>query len=165
MSLSELAQAAKEGTHRVQQEFTRPDDDWAPVMLLETETGTEAVEWDIPEPELKDLFALKLSTFLAERKATAVAFVTSSWMLSHGAAKEWVATEEAPQISQHPKRVEVVFVTCISREEEEAWLARILRVPGRPPRLGPWEHFGSGAALGGRFTDAIKVGLLPRPQG
>lgn len=164
MSLRELAESAKRGARAVGREFTHPDDDWAPVVLLETPRGFELAQIEIPED--KDLFAFVLSSLIAEKQASAVAMVTSAWMLTGDPAQEHV--RGGPPPSEHPERREVVFVTCLSRDpdEDEGWCAPIFRSQDRPPRLGHFEHFGSAeSTVGGRFAYAIRAGLMPRPQG
>jgi hypothetical protein len=74
--------------------------------------------------------------------------------MKHGVLK----AERAP--SQNPNRVECVVLMHATRGRDQFHTAPVTRHPDKPPELGEWDTqvFKRGT-LGGRFGDALKLGL------
>jgi hypothetical protein len=76
---------------RVGQSFTRPDDDWWPVLLGQEVTG-RWVTVDIAEAyvdeQAKEAFAKSLPLFIVEAQLQRVVFVSSSWIVEFAPAEQ-----------------------------------------------------------------------------
>jgi hypothetical protein len=143
--------------------FTKPDDDWAAVLFLETPTGTQIVAVDpayLASEEAKERFALEvLPSFISEQRAYRVGMVVSAWFTSYELPAGM--NMELPPTLQTPGRKEVVSVQVADLAHQELWWAQINRSSTAPPQLGEWEQLE--ADLMGRFAVSLRRAF--RPQG
>jgi hypothetical protein len=152
-----------------------PDDDWSPVLLLESREELRLV---VPLHDLfheslgslgKDLAAAVFPELVARADAWLAGFVATSWMVT--GPKENVrigadgtTLEEGIPPSEHPDRVEVVGLFVASADTEQFHTAEIVRRAGRPPALRPWLFVGGEEmSLGGRFGNALRVAFGREP--
>jgi hypothetical protein len=147
----------------VGEHFTRPDDDWAPVMFVESRRGIEIVAIGpdyLASAEAKEKLALEvIPSFVSERRGYRVALVTSSWFTSY--ALPAGLDLQLPPLLSEPGRHEVVTVQVADIGRQELWFAKIERFKIAPPRLGEWQLFEGD--LVGRFAVSLRRAF--RPQG
>ena len=163
----DLIQDVIAGVERVGQEFTRPDEDWWPVLLGQDITGkriTVDVRPAYVDEQSKEAFSASLPFFIVEAKLHRVAWVASSWIVELEADEQAQVRHSGwPRPSQHPRRKEVVVVYACSDEMESLSVAEILRDGVRPPRLAAWQQNvaqGVGATcIEGRFAEPIRLGV------
>jgi hypothetical protein len=77
-------QHALAGVERVGQSFTKPDDDWTPVLLGEDLTGRQTaldLREAFADEEAKERFANILPLAIVTAKLHRVAMVSSSWIV------------------------------------------------------------------------------------
>lgn len=143
--------------------FTKPDDDWAPVALIDTPRGIGVVAIDtdyFADYESKQELAEQvLPALIREHKVRKIALVTSAWMsvlADRPEARDAMARGEL-RPSQDPDRVEVVWITVMDAEVKRAWMAPILRSRRKPPKLGPWTRHDESAdsTLSGLLVDSV----------
>lgn len=143
--------------------FTKPDDDWAPVALIDTPRGIGVVAIDsdyFADYESKRALAeLVLPTLVREHKARKLALVTSAWMsfLADRPEARDAMTRGKLRPSQDPERIEVVWIIVMDAEVKRAWSAPILRSRRKPPRLGPWTTHSDSAdrVVGGPMVESV----------
>ena len=145
---------------KIGETFTKPDDDWMPTLLLETETGPKIIGVPFTGPDDKELFALILPELLRYSRATSMAFIVSAWVLakSRPAAEVIIAREGG--ISKHTERREIVMVNLADDREGETWVAQISREDGGPPTLGEFKLMmteeSSGRFSNNQFVKAMR---------
>ena len=116
--------------------FTRPDDDWSPIMLLETKTGPVITALSFDSADSKEAFAIALPSLLRKLGATLMALVVSAWTLYTTPIKyELQMAMGDGSIRDHPDRQEKVMVTFADHTGAESWGALITRSEHAPPEL------------------------------
>jgi hypothetical protein len=160
-------QFALAGVERVGQSFTKPDDDWSPVLLVEDLTGRQTtldLREAFADEEAKERFATTLPLLIVAARLHRVAMASSSWIVKLAPGEQEQARQHAwVQPSQHPRRQEVVVVYACSDGMESLSIAAIIRNHKQPPRLGMWEKSivqGQGATgIAGRLCEPIRLGV------
>lgn len=143
-----VKEVAMGGARRIGEGFTRPDDDWAPVLIV---GGARPVTAGLDLDD-KDAMAHAISEIIREHEAEAAALVTSGWQSSDPAAASGTM-----RASEDPERVEILTVAVMDAERAEWWCAEITRYEEAPPVLGDWEMLSPTAS--GRFPDAMRHGF------
>src|SRR5579884_1439598 len=96
----------------VGENFTRPDDDWAPVLFIESTRGVDiaAISPDyLATAESKERLALEvIPSFVSQRGGYRVGLVVSSWMTTYEVGLD--LRLQLPAAIAEPGRHEVVTV-------------------------------------------------------
>lgn len=143
-------------------EFTDPDDDWSPIMLVVTTKQAGLIGMDIPhDEEMKDLlFTELLPRTIKETmngKPKAVGLVVSAWKLEGDEHREWFENrDEDERIADHPDRQETLFCYLADRERHEMWSAPIYRDDEQAPALGEWKQEPSGDEQTGKIVEMMQ---------
>lgn len=148
----DLVSIMKRGAADVQRNFTSPDDDWAPVMIVNGPRGVAVLM--VPIGDDKNLTAAIITEALRSYQATEAALVTSSWTVQ----RETMSEDDLP-VSQQPDRKEVLVLTYVSADSAEMSMADIVRHVDTPPTLGEWSEQMGGPFLSGLFADALRKGI------
>lgn len=149
---------------KIPEDFTDPEDDWAPHAFIEAGDGTQGIMplAHLMTDEMKDALAtMILPAVVKMAKASRIVLVLSVWTSK-------LATDEfnhesgqyaGPPPSERPDRKEYVMVIEYTAEGvgRQAY-AQILRDGVHPPTLADWEDSGAVGA-GGRFVDPIVAAL------
>ena len=153
-----------EAVRKVGQGFTKPNDDWMSMLILDPEHGQRmliAVPFGCPDD--KEHFARALPGIFRQSRPTFAAFVVSAWKveikpsLMSECTAEMVHTFGA---SNHPDRTEAVIIQCATPDgPQEEWHAPINRFTDRPPTLGEFKQFGG---LPGESSEGRFAGMLSR---
>lgn len=150
--------AVLEGLRANAAAFTAPDDDFEPVLFLETETGVKILGLRpyFANETKKELFAAVLPALIKKERPTRVALLVSAWAIE--ANKDYFQNDE-PRPSSHPDRIELVLVTEVTKEGiTDNVVAYIGRDPLglKPPTLGEeQDSFAQAEVFTGRFIDPI----------
>lgn len=167
MTFDQFAERVLLQARMVGRTFTKPDDDWAPVAVIDTPRGLGVVvigAGHLADYESKRVLGEQvLPALVREHKARKIALVTSAWMsvlADRPDVRDALARGEL-RPSQDPERVEVVWVTVMDAEVKRAWMAPILRSRRKPPKLGPWTRHDEGAnsGLSGLLVDSVAEAL------
>lgn len=138
--------------------FTDPDDDWAITVLVEHPGERPYVipiaSWVSNDAEAKHMLGLALAGAARITKPTKIGMIQSSWMVS---VERDQARDPKLRPSQHPDRVETLFVAIADPEVQWASSAQIHRRRRRPPVLGPWEDIKDGELDGQMFAPLIEA--------
>jgi hypothetical protein len=171
--LEAVFSAALTGVVGTEEDFSEPDDDWLPIMLLiDDHRGLSVAAIDgqfMADDEAKEMLAQSvIPRLVKEVDAVAVAFVSSTWMSRGprlpGASVPAVVEPETGEVrprrpSEDPNRIEAVVVVACSLKGEITAVAEIQRTDDAPPTLGEWETNRSSKRSPGRFTNAIYEAL------
>lgn len=167
--LEQVVEAAKDGIHGIEATFTKPTDDWQPVLVIAGERGPEGEEGEglalsvvgldadfMANDMTKDILANEVIPQLAaDTKAMAMAMVSSAWYVE---AKS--GADMALRPSEHPDRKEGVFVHAVALESSYFAAAEIIRTANLPPMLQAWEEkYDADAPAEGRFPEAMRAAL------
>lgn len=129
---------------------TQPDDDIAPVLLMETSKGLAVVPLGelMSNPEVWLEAKMKvLPSLIAELKATRAALVSCAW----------VSKADPKTLKRTGERREAINI-CFGRPESvTTYRAALTRRKGQPPELGEWE---ADSETGGDIPDALRLGLV-----
>lgn len=142
--------------------FTKPDDDWTPVMFMECKDGSRPI---IPlepymgnEAEKEVLANVLMPSLIAHFEAIKVVMVLSCWT-AQVASLEELEPIRYVRPSQRENREEVLLLTEYTRDGVSRFsMAPIIRHEDSPPTLGEWgEETAEGSSLGseGRFVTPI----------
>ena len=153
-----------------------PDDDWTPVLLLESRHEERFV---VPLGSLfhadvasfgKDLAAAAMPELVARADAWLAGFVSTAWMVVGPREPVEIAADGSTLLqgtppSESPDRIEVVSLFVASADTEQHHSAQIVRRRGRPPALRPWIVVAGGGevTLGGRFGNALRLAFGKQP--
>lgn len=149
-SMMKLAMA---GAQQAGRGFSRPDDDWLPMLLMRNRDGQVSLS-AVPVWDDKDAAAALVGAVVASAEAVEVALVLSAWMRVGGPS----AAEDGIRPSDHPERREVVTIAWVNHEEAALAIAEIHRRKNRPPTLGEFD-ISEEAVADGRFLDALRCGV------
>jgi hypothetical protein len=149
-----LVDVAKRGVQRVRKGFRRPDDDWAPVLLVRTDAGRMFSALMVMGED-KDAVAAGLRQMLSACGAVEAALVTSSWMVT---ASDDVELDEHVRACEHPARRECVVISYVDKARVGLEIADIHRSAVRPPTLGAFSGV-EGIGVRGSFIDAMRQGI------
>jgi hypothetical protein len=152
--------------------FTKPDDDWAPMMFLQGTHDGHPVSPIVPlhtfmhNDTQKDFLAeIVLPAVIKEFKADIVILLFSVWMAKEpeGAAGYMVHGQgEFIQPSARPDRIEAITLAEYTSAGVTRYAsAQIIRHEDKPPTLDEWETHAidSGANYTGRFVEPIVAAM------
>jgi hypothetical protein len=162
-NLTEFVATTTEIVESVCSDFTNPDDDFVPVMQVQSGDGKMWAFGIDPRfmqsDAAKDILAERImAPAIIETGGVAVATVLSAWyaVIDKDDLEEG---QEIPRPSELPQRKEIVMVTAISADDAVCFHAEILRDGKNPPTLGPWEEMKEAPMLQGRFFDPLRQAL------
>lgn len=145
-----FADFVKESARAIGRDFTKPDDDWSPALILlkEGDNIVVALHELFRSPETKRLIPEAFKNLFGQVQPELAAMVVSAWQtrilkddplagLSHEMNRVF-------GVSNHPQREEILMVLVANPERTELWAATITRPKneageGLPPVLGEWE--------------------------
>ena len=156
--MSTLVKDAQNYIERVMRELSG-DDDFMPFLTMRNAAGEVAfIGMMMPDgAELKNDVAETMVALCMMYRPVEVAFATVAWMvmLPGGSASD--AEKVTP--SEHPDRVETVFITAHTTEGNTGFTSANVIRENNMVGVGVWEDFKSGQLAGGRFGNAIQLGI------
>jgi hypothetical protein len=171
MTYRQFVDASLNAVRNVGKSFTGPDDDWAPMALLDGPHGIVpaalSMEFFASDATKDALVCEHLPALIRSTQTRKLALVLSAWMSVVPRSPEVDAALDEGRYpsrvrpSQDPNRQEIVSVSVYDAERAECHIARILRDGQGPPRLAKWSeaHIGPDE-LGGRFVDSRLLDAL-----
>jgi len=168
-SLEQHVQAMKDVVKSIENDFTKPDDDWDGMMVMLGESSFDLLPLRFRNEWEKEIWANTIIPLvIAESKPIMVGQVQSAWVVE-AKAKPGATPENAKsykdiigvQPSQHPDRQEVVILAMITAEQYQIWTAKIVRFKDRPPKLNPWRLWPTkgDVKISGQFFEPIQKAL------
>lgn len=141
--------------------FTKPDDDWVPVLIIDNHVGRTA--WPVgaffASDDGKDKLIALLPTIFQNVHATRAALISSAWILDLPNTEEARRVlEQGKSIAEEPNRKEIVMIRLSDGFVEEGWLASITRDETKPPVLGQFEKMPDAGE--GRMIGALQSALM-----
>ena len=148
-----------ESVQEVGRHFTKPDDDWIPLLIAASGKKVTIVN-------LVDLFRDKgskamggeaLALVFLKLRPHLAALINSAWSVR--IAKDDPMAETTMEMcktfgaSSHPNRKEIVMALIADSVRHEGWEASIERLPDKPPVLGA---FDKANAIDGRMVEWIR---------
>lgn len=133
------------------------EDDFMPFMTIQPRDGEGLVYAGLMMPEAgheKDGLADIMMGMCMVHRAVGAVHANMSWMVSRS-LDEGPLKDDEPRPSEHPDRVEVVFLVHVTPDGSQAYRAEIFRADNKVS-LGEWEDV---QVRGGRFADAIRMGM------
>ena len=154
----------------VSRSFTRPDEDWLPVLLLLTPRGGIIAGIDLEfyqNDGRKEKLVKRLCAVITRTHATAFALVQMMWRswalspeVSKPGARERALHSGRLRPSNDPQREETLLIHITDDFHDELWAAVIQRRPHRPPCLGRWEKTDLKTDhMTGRFIEPLRAAL------
>jgi hypothetical protein len=125
-------------------DLTKPDDDWAHVLLMLTPDRPMIVMLNdlLNTRAGKESLPGVLAELFRRHRPSLAALVVSCWhrrVLDHGPlAALTMHMLDTYGVSTDPQRQELLMVDVASSARDEQWYADIQRHPQKPPTLGPW---------------------------
>lgn len=158
-SFAQLVEHAKRTAVMQGREFTRPDDDWSMTVLVvhpgdERPSVLRLPGWISNDDEAKQALGWALGAAARVTRPVLTALIQSTWMVE----KEGYDPELEPRPSEHPERIERLFILVVDAEVEHAHYATIHRRRRRPPVLGEWKSYTDGQAAG-RLVDPLRAAM------
>jgi hypothetical protein len=146
--------------------FRRAADDWPMQVVVDFGEGDEVVAVDIPDRMTADydartILGLALAGTARVTRPTKVALVHSSWYLAID-PNDPTTQQTSPEFvmpSDHPRRVEAVFINVLDAEIDATTFARIHRIGRRPPRLGSWVMMPREASADGHLINPLREAM------
>lgn len=138
----------------------------APVYLMVEADGSIAVVAP-PAGDDRDLAVAAVREFMRAHAVARYVFVSEAWTVeAAGEAGIAGVLPLAGRLAEHPDRVEVLLLVCEDAcAGQRVYRRRIVREPGRRPRLGPLERQDGQDGEAAVESQGRMVGLLPRPAG
>lgn len=142
-TLADLRKWVQASVRRLGRQFTRPDDDWLPVLFVQTPEGIEILGIS-PEffatADKKDALADALRDWI-RRGAFRYALLlnTHARQMNDEEMKEHI--RGSGRIADLPGAVEALVLNVGDAEQEELWMAKIRRREKLPPTLESWEKW------------------------
>jgi hypothetical protein len=175
-TLADLRQHMQAAARKRGGTFTRPDDDWEMVMVVQSLRGLEVMP--IPNDAMesgatKAVFAEAMRMAMVSSGVFRYALLLNTYAvkvakLDPAEAEDAditmleLVSEEKLRVADLPGAYEQLTLTVGDAETEEMWVSRIKRHPTLPPRLGPWEK--QEGERSGRFVDlGSELGRLRPP--
>jgi hypothetical protein len=150
-SKTDLVAFLKEGARQVQLGFDNPEDDWLPVMAVQSPAGVGLIMVHISDD--KDATAERLTRMLRSQGVTEAVLLASSWTVERDQP-----ALDGP-VSEQPDRKEVLVLTQVTTDSADMFMAEIIRHEDSPPTLGEWENRAGGIGITGIFADALRKGI------
>jgi len=140
-TLNDLRSLACRGSEQIGKRFTNPNDDWAPVMLVQTPTYIRPVVLGVGafDEKHKPMIAQVLREIVREEGAVRYAFVASAWSAT-AADLDTVEQIRAGElkVKDAPGAEEILVCSVGDAESEQVWICPVHRHEDRPPTLGTW---------------------------
>jgi hypothetical protein len=167
-SFDEFGASVRAQARRIGQGFTRPDDDWTTVLILEGPQGMEIVGVEpafLDSHGSMDLLVLMLAQEIRRAEAQRLALVASTWTVEERPedAELTRRLRKERRLGDHPRRREELLVEVADWQNFELWRAPIRRRATKRPALGPWARVEDAANVKGRLVAPLVRAL--RPQG
>lgn len=158
--MSELMEIARRHVESLVEDL-KGDEDFMPFLnILTHDRQIVYAALEMPEGEARDGVADVMMALCAIHRGTEAVFASTVWMVTRKADAdgEWPDMEGIVP-SQHPDRVETVFLASISgaRLKGTTYSAPVIR-EDNTVRLGEWTD-SEGVGMTGRFGDAIIAGM------
>jgi len=158
-----LLELTKSRVEQIAKDFTEPDDDFIPVLMVRAHNDQVAIiglMGDMNSQSEKDDMAKFMMAACAVLRAKEVSFVSSAWA-AKAIPKEEFESGDFVMPRDRPDRIEVVNIMHSTSDGDTMSTSEISREDGKPPTIGGWEVVGGeGIKLGGRFGDAIHDGMF-----
>lgn len=168
MEFNEFVENVKEMVRSVGSQFTKIDDDWVPIMILDGkdedgESKTILVGLDpafFASDSAKGRLADEvMPKVIKDYNASNAAFICSAWMSAQPIDANidaiMAGEEEYVPPSKDPNRIEIVQLTAVSGDAALSSIAPIYRDGEQPPGLGEWDDADE-LSSAGRFVDALR---------
>lgn len=157
-AFEEFVHVARGAVETIRHGFTRPDDDWSPVILVQHDRGGASEVILVPSfffgtDAMRDILASEIAALA--RAAVRIAFVSSAWTMSIPAPRDGSrpSIEDVPLPRESPDRTECVSLIAAEPGRVESWSVPIGRTDADPPTLGNWRLAPDSV---GRFADALR---------
>jgi hypothetical protein len=151
----DLLSVAKEAVGEIQKSFTQPDDDWIPVVMIQSGDAILPVVMQISDD--KESTGKSLENLLRNTGAEQAVLISSSWVVSFTGSNE---VPEFIPVRDQPDRKEVLVLTHATRDSIEMVMADIERHKSSAPTLGSWSAPMDGLFVQGIFPDAMRLGIV-----
>jgi hypothetical protein len=134
-------------------EKLKPSEDWEQTFYVVNDEGAFRGFIDFNVDKDKEIFCKLLMPSLIHRtKAFIYCFVSTGWQIPKNLSKSGIRP------SQHPDRVEILFIEVISFDKIRFLTGNIIRQEGKHPQIESWKV--SDNSSQGRFVDPVKKALL-----
>ena len=153
MKKVDLVAVMKDGAEEIRKSFTNPNDDWVPVVMIQTGKAIIPVILEISDD--KEATGRGLETLLRNTGADQAVLVSSSWFV----VRDSSGVADCLPVRDQPDRREVLVLTHVTRDSMEMMMAEIERHESSPPTLGSWSEPMDGLAVSGIFADAMRLGI------
>lgn len=143
---------------KIGRSFTRPDDDWAMVMMVQTPQGAEVVPLAnelFANGASKEVLGELLRRYVAVRGAYRYALLLNSHVAVEPTQEQLDAIHRGElRIEQIEGASELLTLLVGDAEEEQVWTAEIVRDSRLVRKHLPWERLDTkeGHSLSGRFV-------------
>ncbi|MFN6548180.1 hypothetical protein [Mycolicibacterium nivoides] len=152
-SAVDLLTMAYDGAKRVQTGFRDPDDDWQPMLLFRTVTGTVHIAAVPGSGRCQESVAAAITAVLKQSRAVEAVWLSSAWEVVPPPDADWTAITP----SRHPDRREVLFLLHVGTDFAVARRAPIQRRADAAPRLAELDE--AEGFVGGLFSTALRQGI------
>jgi hypothetical protein len=149
----DLVAVMKDGAEEIGRSFTDPNDDWFPVVMIQTGEAIIPVILEITDD--REATGRGLEVLLRNTGAEQAVLVSSSWFVIRGPGD----IGDSYPVRDQPDRKEVLVMTHVTRDSMEMMMADIHRHESKPPTLGPWSDPADGLSVSGIFADAMRLGI------
>jgi hypothetical protein len=149
----DLVAVMKDGAEEIGRSFTDPNDDWFPVVMIQTGEAIIPVILEITDD--REATGRGLEALLRNTGAEQAVLVSSSWFVIRGPGD----ISDSYPVRDQPDRKEVLVMTHVTRDSMEMIMADIHRHESKPPTLGPWSDPADGLSVSGIFADAMRLGI------
>lgn len=159
MTTTSLIEIAKGGLEENLKDFD-PDEDMLPILMHSGEDGQAEIVGlvgGLESPSTKNSLAATIAATLVVARATQAVFGAMSWVVdTKSTSKEDFPTGS---LADHPDRREVVTMIHVTSDGDSLYSSDVFRTPGEHPRIGEWSRIDITGQGGGRFVDALRVGI------
>lgn len=147
MGLDGVGDILRKKAREIGQDFTDPEDDWAPVMMVVTDKELGMLGIQIPDSEQHKTMLFRTAIPMGIKqsmngKPQTVGMITSAWSLDavgNPDHQEWLQNRGPhDQIADHPDRTESLMLYLADKQTQELWTAKILRDGEQAPALAEW---------------------------
>lgn len=142
--------------------FTKPDDDWTPILFMEDASGkqvTMPIEHLMANDRAKDLLAdFIIPEAIKKFQAKTAVMVLSVWR--GPALAEGVDWQDRPRPSEDPNRTEELMIIEYTASGVTRYtMAEIVRHEASPPTLSEWRDLDATLGYEGRFVGPIVAAM------
>jgi hypothetical protein len=154
MKKVDIVAVMKDGAEEIQRGFKNPDDDWFPVLMIQSKGLT--IPCMLKFDDDKEQICEGIANLLRKVHADEAVLVASSWYVERG--PDHPLGLDLP-VREQPDRKEVLMLSHVTRDSVNVFMAEIHRHESAPPTLGPWKDSGSDLGISGLFADAMRLGI------